>query len=269
MPDLTVRLVIFDWAGTTVDHGSIAPITALVAAFSELGLDLTERDARGPMGLQKRDHICELLRLPSIADQWKRTSGREPTPADAMAIYERFLPLQHVEAKRRTKLIPGMLECYAALRKLGIGIGTTTGYPRTIGESVAVAARAQGFHPDHCVFPDEVPAGRPAPWMIFRNLEATGIFPAASVVKVGDTVPDIEEGRNAGAWSIGVTDTGSEIGLDLDAWLALPEAERRQRSQAAGEKLLRAGAHAVVRSVADLPRLIGDLNSRLQRGERP
>jgi len=269
MSDLIVRLAIFDWAGTTVDHGSIAPITALVAAFSELGLDLTEKDARGPMGLQKRDHICELLRLPSIVVQWKGSFGREPTPADVEAIYRRFLPLQYVEAKRRTNLIPGALDCYAALRKEGIRLGTTTGYPRVIGEPVAEMARAQGFIPDNCVFPDEVAAGRPAPWMIFRNMEATGIFPAASVVKVGDTVPDIEEGRNAGVWSIGVTDTGSEIGLDLDAWLALPESERIERARAAGEKLLRAGAHAVVRSVGELPRLIDELNSRLQRGERP
>jgi len=269
MPDLLVRLVIFDWAGTTVDHGSIAPIAALVAAFDQLGLDLTERDARGPMGLHKRDHIRELLRLPSIADQWKGSFGREPTPTDVEAIYRRFLPLQSVEAKRRTNLIPGVLDCYAALRKQGIVLGTTTGYPRMIGEPVAEAARAQGFIPDHCVFADEVPAGRPAPWMIFRNMEAARIFPPALVVKVGDTVPDIEEGCNAGAWSIGVTETGSEIGLDLDDWRAIPETERMQRSQAAGEKLLRAGAHAVVRSVAELPGLIDELNSRLERGARP
>jgi len=179
------------------------------------------------------------------------------------------LPLQYTEAKRRTKLVPGVLDCYAALRKEGIRLGTTTGYPRVIGEPVAEMARRQGFIPDNCVFPDEVAGGRPAPWMIYRNMEATGVFPAAAVVKVGDTVPDIEEGRNAGVWSIGVTDSGSEIGLDLDAWLAIPESERINRAQAAGETLLRAGAHAVVRSVAELPRLINELNSRLERGERP
>jgi phosphonoacetaldehyde hydrolase len=269
MSDVTIRLVIFDWAGTTVDHGSIAPIAALRAAFGELGLDLTESDARGPMGLHKRDHIREVLALQSISDQWRKSFGRTPTPADGDALYERFLPLQFTEATSRTSLIPGVIDCCAALRKMKIAIGTTTGYPREIGQAVAEAARAQGFTPGHCVFADEVPAGRPAPWMIFRNMEATGIFPPASIVKIGDTVPDIEEGRNAGAWSIGVTETGSEIGLDLDDWRSLPETERMRRSRDAREKLLRAGAHAVVRSVAELPGLIDELNSRLRRGERP
>jgi phosphonoacetaldehyde hydrolase len=269
MPDATVRLVVFDWAGTIVDHGSIAPITALVAAFGELGLDLTESEARGPMGLHKRDHIGEMLRLPSISAQWLKLFGHAPMSADGDFLYERFLPLQVAAAQRRTALIPGALDCWAALRNKGIAIGTTTGYPRAIGQPVAEAARAQGFAADHCVFADEVPAARPAPWMIFRNMEATRIAPPALVVKVGDTVPDIEEGRNAGAWSIGVTETGSEIGLDLDEWRSIPAPEKLRRSQSAGEKLLRAGAHAVLPSVAELPALIEELNSRLGRGERP
>jgi phosphonoacetaldehyde hydrolase len=267
--DVTIRLVIFDWAGTLVDHGSIAPIAALVAAFNELGLKLTESEARGPMGLPKRDHIGLLLGSPSISAQWVQTFGRLPTRADGDALYERFLPLQIAEAKKRTSLIPGVLDCCAALREQKLAIGTTTGYPRKVGEVVDEAARKQGFVADSCVYTDDVPAGRPAPWMIFRNMEATGVMPPAAVVKVGDTVPDIEEGRNAGCWTIGVTETGSEIGLDLEDWRGLPPAEREQRSKAAAQKLLNAGAHRVARSVAEVPTLIKMLNSGLANGERP
>ena len=134
---------------------------------------------------------------------------------------------------------------------------------------MAEAARKQGFVPDHCVYTDEVPAGRPAPWMIFRNMEATGVMPPAAVVKVGDTVPDIEEGRNAGCWTIGVTETGSEIGLDLEGWRALTPAERERRSNAAAAKLLNAGAHLIARSVAEVPAMIKMINSGLGNGERP
>ncbi len=112
-------------------------------------------------------------------------------------------------------------------------------------------------------------AGRPAPWMIFRLMELTGVFPAAAVVKVGDTVPDIEEGRNAGAWAVGVTETGSEVGLTLEEWKAIPRFEQSRRADAAGEKLRRAGAHAVIGSVAELPTLIEELESRIRGGERP
>jgi phosphonoacetaldehyde hydrolase len=267
--DVTIRLVIFDWAGTLVDHGSIAPIAALVAAFNELGLKLTESEARGPMGLPKRDHISLLLQSASVSAQWLQSFGRQPTSADGDALYERFLPLQIAEARQRTSLIPGVLECCAALREKKIAIGTTTGYPRKVGEVVAEAARKQGFVPDHCVYTDDVPAGRPAPWMIFRNMEATGVMPPAAVVKIGDTVPDIEEGRNAGCWTIGVTETGSEIGLDLEEWRALSPAERERRSNAAAAKLLSAAAHRIARSVAEVPALIETLNSGLANGERP
>ena len=58
-----------------------------------------------------------------------------------------------------------------------------------------------------------MPAGRPAPWMIFRCMEALNVYPPAAVVKVGDTVIDIEDGLNAGAWSVGVVDSSNEMSL--------------------------------------------------------
>jgi phosphonoacetaldehyde hydrolase len=266
MPGL-IRLVVFDMAGTIVDHGSIAPVAALIAAFRELGLELTTEEARGPMGLHKRDHIAAVLRLASVAARWQLAFGNPPTPADVEAIYERFLPLQDSDAQARTELIPGALPCLAALRAKGIAVGTTTGYPRQIGQPIVDAVAAQGWTADYSAFPDDVKAGRPAPWMIFRLMELTGVYPATAVVKVGDTVPDIEEGRNAGVWTVGVTETGSEVGLTLDEWQTVPEPDRRHRAAAAGEKLRRAGAHTVIGSVAELSAWIDQLNPRVRNGE--
>jgi phosphonoacetaldehyde hydrolase len=268
-PDPEIRLVIFDWAGTIVDHGSIAPIAALMVAFDELGLELSEAEARKPMGLNKRDHIDALLRSSAISDQWFKAFGKEPTSIDVDAVYERFLPLQMRAARRRTALIPGVVECGRELRVRGIKIGTTTGYPREIGAAVAESARDQGFDPDHCVFPDDVSSGRPAPQMILRNMELAEIDSPATVVKVGDTVPDIEEGRNAACWSVGVTETGSEIGMSVDEWDALTSDEKGRQSGVVATKLLAAGAHAVIPSIVHLPPLIDRLNERLGRGEQP
>jgi phosphonoacetaldehyde hydrolase len=264
-----VGLVVLDWAGTIVDHGSIAPIAALIAAFKELGLELSEAEARRPMGLEKRDHIGTILKSPEIASQWTKVFGSPPTAADRDALYDRFLPLQMRTATSRTALVPGVVACVRELRSRDIKIGTTTGYPREIGAAVADSAREQGFTPDHCVFPDDVGAGRPAPLMIFRNMELAGIEAPALVVKLGDTVPDIEEGRNAACWSIGLTDTGSEIGLDAEPWQALSATERGRLADAARAKLLAAGAHAVIPSIAQLPGLVDELNQRLGRGEQP
>jgi phosphonoacetaldehyde hydrolase len=264
-----IQLVVFDWAGTIVDHGSIAPIAALMAAFGELGLDLDEAEARKPMGLEKRDHIGAILNSPPIARQWANVFGSPPTSVDRDALYDRFLPLQMSAAKSRTALIAGVVECVQELRKRGIKIGTTTGYPREIGASVAQSARADGFDSDYCVFPDDVGAGRPAPRMIFRIMELAQITSPAVVVKVGDTVPDIKEGRSAACWSVGVTETGSEIGMDAGEWETLNSDEKRLLAEAAVRKLLAAGAHAVIASVAELPALIDAINQRLGRGERP
>jgi len=264
-----VRLVIFDWAGTLVDHGSIAPVAALIKAFSQIGLDLPVGEARGPMGLNKLDHIRAVLRSPSVTNQWRTSFGHEPTDDDAKSIYARFLPLQMTEAIERTELIPGAVECCQALRARGIAIGTTTGYPIEIGHVIAAAARDQGFSADHYAFPDDVPAGRPAPWMIFRIMEATRVYPAAQVVKIGDTVPDIEEGRNAGTWTVGISETGSEVGLSRDECRALQEHEHARRLGLAATKLLAADAHSVVRSVAELPSLLVEIDAWLQQGKRP
>lgn len=95
--------------------------------------------------------------------------------------------------------------------------------------------------------------------MIFRLMEHFNIYPPSAVLKIGDTVPDMEEGRNAGALTVGVTDTGSEIGLTLAEWEALPDDERSTRRMAVAKKLRAAGAHAVIGSVRDVPRVIEEL----------
>jgi phosphonoacetaldehyde hydrolase len=269
MPASPIRLVVFDMAGTIIDHGSMAPVAALVIAFRELGIELSDADARGPMGLHKRDHIDQVLRLPHIAARWQTLFGHEPTSADVDTLYERFLPLQADEAQARVELIPGALPCLAAVREQKIATGTTTGYPRSIGQPITDAVAAQGWRADHSLFPDDVRGGRPAPWMIFRLMELTGVYPPAAVVKIGDTVPDIEEGRNAGVWTIGVTDTGNEIGLPLAECRALDPSERTRRAVSAAEKLGRAGAHGVIGSVAELPAFLESLGPRIGRGERP
>ena len=40
--------------------------------------------------------------------------------------------------------------------------------------------------------------------MIFRNLEELGVSSVNTAIKVGDTVADIKEGKNAGMISVGI-----------------------------------------------------------------
>jgi phosphonoacetaldehyde hydrolase len=254
---MKVRLVVFDWAGTTVDHGCFAPVTPFVEAFTRHGVTVMPAQARVPMGLEKKDHLRELFLLPDVAAQWNKVHGRPWTEADVEALFENdFRPRQLEVVPRHSKLIPGLLDCVAELRKRGIKIGTTTGYFRAAADVVLAAARVQGYHPDSNVIPEDVSAGRPLPWMIFRNMEALGVYPPSAVLKVGDTVPDIHEGLNAAAWSVGVVRTGSEVGLSEDDLARTPPQRLGELLQAARDKLLQAGAHAVIDTLAELPGLI-------------
>lgn len=256
-----IQLVIFDWAGTTIDHGCFAPISAFIKAFKACGVELTPQQARGPMGLHKKDHIRSLFQIDEIAAQWQAIHQKPWSESDVEQIYETFMPLQVDEAQKFTDLIPGLCDTISLLRERGIKIGSTTGYPRIVAKPVLKAAQAQGYAPDFSMCADEVPAGRPAPWMIYRNMEALNVFPPTSVVKVGDTVPDIEAGLNAGTWTVGLTQTGSEVGLTIAEFEALDSDQKASVLQTAETKLKNAGAHFVIPTLKTLPEIIDQIES--------
>jgi phosphonoacetaldehyde hydrolase len=251
-----IKLVIFDWAGTTIDHGCFAPVAAFVEAFARHGVAVSAAAARAPMGLHKKDHLRAMLRAPAVARRWREAHGRDGSEADVESLFRAFMPLQLDVIDHHSRLVPGLLPCVAELRRRGIKIGATTGYFKEAARRVYEAARRQGYTPDVCLCAEDVPAGRPAPWMVFRIMQELDVYPPSTVVKVGDTVPDVAEGLNAGAWSVGVTHTGSEVGCTEEEFAALPEAGRQERVAAARRMLLDAGAHHVLASVADLPALL-------------
>ena len=270
MSDRSIACVIFDLAGTTVDPGCFAPLVPFLESFASVGVTVTTAQARGPMGLGKREHLGVLARLPEIAAEWRGKHGSEPTEAELDQLYEiEFVPRQMAALERHSELVPGLLDCLDDLRRRGCRIAVTTGFFHEAAARVVAAAASQGFEPDAWLCSEDVPVGRPAPWMVWRLLEQFGIYPGSRVVKVGDTVPDIGEGRNAGCWSVGVVATGSEVGLNPAELNLLSEAERRTRCGAAAASLLKAGAHDVIDSVVDLPSLLHEIDSRLASGSRP
>lgn len=265
-----LKLVIFDWAGTTVDHGCFAPIAAFVQTFARRRVDVSVAQVRGPMGLHKREHIRAISKIPEVATQWREIHGSECSEQDVDSMFaDDFVPMQLDAAQSHSELVPGLLTCLEQLRQRQLRIASTTGYFRQAAELVYATADQQGYRPDYTISAEEVPAGRPAPWMIYRCMEALDAYPPASVVKVGDTVPDVQAGRNAGVWSIGVTHTGSEVGCTQQELADLAAHDRQARIEEATHKLRSAGAHFVIDSVADLPQLLPELERRLVAGEGP
>jgi phosphonoacetaldehyde hydrolase len=221
------------------------------------------------MGMAKRSHIAELLRLPGVIEQWCAQGGAGPEEADLDRLYSEFIVLQSSILVEHADVIPGAVETMEALRSEGILLGSTTGYSRAMMDILEPEVWSRGLRFDAVVTPDEVPSGRPAPWMALAAAMRLSVYPLSACVKVGDTVVDIQEGLNGGMWTAGVTETGNEMGLSEAELEALPPKKREQMRRDAGERLTHAGAHFVIDGVGKMPDVIEEINTRLARGERP
>ncbi len=261
--------VIFDWAGTLADHGSRAPVAALLGIFSAARVPISIAEARRSMGLAKKNHIESILAIPRVRDAWTEVHGTQPAQMDADELYAQFIPQQLECLETHSELIEGIPETANRLRAQGLKIGTTTGYTRPMLDYLLNRARQQGFTPDFAVCPDEVPAGRPAPYMCYLNAIRLEAYPLWALVKIGDTPVDIEEGLNAGMWTIGITRTGNEVGLTQAEWEAALDSEKHMLLSAAEENLIAAGAHYVAQSVADCEDILDSIQARLDLGDRP
>jgi phosphonoacetaldehyde hydrolase len=221
------------------------------------------------MGSHKRDHVRLILAMEPVAHQWQQRYGHAASAEDVDMLFRDFIPLQTELIGRYTDVIPGVAETVALLRQQGIVFGATTGYTRGMMSTLLAQAAAGGFSPESNACADEVPAGRPAPWMAITAAMQLGVYPMRACVKVGDTLVDIAEGLNAGMWTVGITKTGNELGLSAAEVQALPAHELASRLNTASNRFLQAGAHFVIPDVAELPAVITEINERLARGERP
>lgn len=254
------KAAVFDWAGTIVDFGSFAPMGVFVKAFAEFGIEASIEQARGPMGSAKWDHIRAMMDMPEIAAQWQAKYGRAPTDADVGKVYEIFVPMNEKVAADYADLVPGAKEAVNELRAMGLKIGSTTGYTRSIMAHVLPVAAAQGYEPDNLVCSDDLPEGRPGPLGMYQCMIDLVVYPPAAVVKVDDTAPGIGEGVAAGCLTVGVALSGNAVGKTPEELAALsPEAIDALRAKATAI-LKQAGADYVIDTVADLPALLRRLD---------
>ncbi|OHT10929.1 Bifunctional phosphonoacetaldehyde hydrolase/aminoethylphosphonate transaminase [Tritrichomonas foetus] len=126
---------------------------------------------------------------------------------------------------------------------------------------------AQGYSPDSCVCADEVPKGRPFPYMVWRNLTNLGIPNTREVVKVGDTVSDIKEGTESNCWSVGVIMGSSELGLTEEEVAAISPEKLEVEKARVRAIYYEAGADYVIEKMGELPAVIADIERRLKQNE--
>ncbi|MDA0205181.1 MAG: phosphonatase-like hydrolase [Acidobacteria bacterium] len=186
-------LVVFDMAGTTVQDNGEVP-AAFASALAGYGIDVTPAQIRAVRGRSKRQALFQLL--PPSPD-------REET---ADRLYESFKEhLAHRYTSGGVRAIAGAEQAFQELREWGVRIALNTGFDRDTATLLLEALRWNDGRVDAVVCGDEVLQGRPAPYLIFHAMEASGAISPRRVAVVGDTTRDLQAGDNAGVrWNIGV-----------------------------------------------------------------
>ncbi len=245
--------VILDWAGTAVDFGCFAPVAAFQKAFEKINLFPTMEETRAPMGMKKWDHIETMLKGQRLAQEFVRLFGRAPEEKDIAEIYDTFEQALFAVLHNHAQPLPDVCSTVAALREKGVKIGSTTGYTKKMMDVVTPKAKEYGYAPDCLVCPDDVDgAGRPYPYMLWKNVQILKTERISQVIKIGDTVSDMEEGKNAGCFTLGVLKGSSILGWSQQEW---NNAGQRQREEAFGkarEVFYAAGADEVIEDITQL-----------------
>jgi len=267
MSSQKIRAIFLDWAGTAVDHGSIAPVHALENIFHQFGIAVPRPLIRRYMGLAKKDHVRKLLEEPEVKQQWRALRNAVPQERDVDSIYAGFEP-QMMEVLSAS-VISGVADAVEAMRARGMKIAGTTGYTRSMLDRLEVLAATQGYRTDRSLAPEDAGGGRPYPWMCYRLAIDLRIYPLSSCVKIGDTESDIQEGLNAGMWTIGVTRSGNTVGLSEADWLQLDPREQAKLLACAEQELRAAGAHYTAETVAHALPLLDEIERRITNQECP
>ena len=207
-----IQLAMFDMAGTTVNDkvdGYPLMVISMIRAFAKHEIALAPEVIDKHRGKQKSEAIQTLLK--EVA---------ELSPADAERVgdnvYHDFLHELESNLSRISE-IDGATELFRHLKSKNIHVGVGSGFPMGIVQ--AIISRLGWLDKgllDYVGSAEQVGVGRPNPKMIHDAMHQLGVTDGRKVVKIGDTVVDVQEGKNAGAWTVAVL-TGSQMKTQLRA----------------------------------------------------
>jgi phosphonatase-like hydrolase len=221
-----IELVVFDMVGTTIeDQNSVVEVFQRV--LQENHIATTPEQIRGWRGASKRDAIRFFVEQQFGPQSAKNGERIEKVYHDFQVLLEQ----RYIDEGVRP--IPGSEGTFTWLKEKGIKIATTTGLYHKVAKMIIHSLGWNDSIIDASICSDGVPQGRPAPYMIFRAMEAVSVTDVRAVMKVGDTPLDIRAGRNAGVQSVVGVLSGSHD----------------------EESLCRANPSHIIPSVAELPEL--------------
>lgn len=207
------QLVVCDIAGTTVeDKGDVA--AAFLSAFHQFGIAMDPTEVDKVMGYRKKDAIYRLLNkfFPEKLQEDPSIGGK---------IHDAFISEMIIFYSNDTALrpMPYAVSLFSELKQHGIKVALNTGFTRAITQTILDRLQwRQGHHFDKVISSDEVTNGRPSDDMINSLMKELGVADPSTVVKVGDTEVDIEEGKNAGCGMVVAVTTGALSRSQLEAF---------------------------------------------------
>jgi phosphonatase-like hydrolase len=204
-----IEMIVFDMAGTTIkDKNEVE--NCFLEAVNQTGLVTTREEINSMMGWSKLAVFEKLCK-----EQFPNTSEKELTKLIDYSYYKfkEILESHYLN----TEILPaeGSLEVFDFLKQQGIKIALTTGFYRKVTDIILIRLGWNaGMNKNYSgtkfinasISSDQVKAGRPSPYMIFRAMELCNVTDVRKVIKIGDTPSDLAEGKNAGCkYSFGIT----------------------------------------------------------------
>lgn len=204
-----IEMIVFDMAGTTVkDKNEVE--TCFQEAINQTGLTATSEEINAMMGWSKLT-VFETL--------WKKQMPKASGEDIAARVEQSYSAFREILEShyQQSEIVPteGCAEIFGFLKKHHIKIALTTGFYRLVTDIILNRLGwNEGLNGNYSgnglinasVSSDQVKAGRPAPFMVFRAMELCNVNNVRKIIKIGDTPSDLAEGKNAGCrYSFGIT----------------------------------------------------------------
>ena len=267
----SIKAVVLDLEGTLIDYGGLGFTQALIELFHRHQVTIEHDQAHTTRPLSKAEHLRRLFALPSVANQWVKQHKNLPNEATFQQLHDELEDIQRHHLPQLAQLLPGVATSLKKWQDAGILIAVVTHETRSLLDLLLDAFQQQHFTPDLslCIEDLLTPAHAPSPWLIAQSAMLLGIYPWESIVAIGDTVADVEAGLNAGTWTVGIAQTGREMGLSATDIKRMSEDEREEALEAIHHRLYRSGAHFVVNTFEQCNAVLDEIQDRLNIGIRP
>lgn len=260
---MSIRLAVFDLGGTIVDRYSLSPFISLKHAFRRKGLDIPNRLIYKDMGVDKHYHIDLILKDKYISREWKQKHGKYPDMNSTMSVFDEFIKYQMDDGIKNIEILPETKTCINWLGNNNISTGVTTGFSRPIMNAIKEKLLDENIHIDKYVSSTCLgKPGRPNPHMMREIINHLSISDPRRVIKIDDTVVGLQEGKNAGAITVGVAKWSTNMKMtDYEEDKNTSKEEYVERLKKSREILWSAKPDYVVDSLNELPKIIYHINN--------